>query len=703
MSVTMQGAWTISVKSKNAALPQRFVISGASTGNGTYAGVAATPAVAVSGAQWTITIQHNPTGPTSWTPSAMRFGVPTSVGGQVKCDILSNDAGGDEDYDDLVLTCSMTAAPSEYVIYGNVETYKGRCLFNHCGPSRWVVIDSRLHLKAALLQPSVRTALEELYPDRILEYVERPGVIRPPRPEPDPAPFIPLMIPLGGDAAVNAGVERSLARAALGSALTAKLAPHVRNLSRLVDIYRLACTSDPAPGILLRFLEYDRTADELVGGPYSGAGNRLPLGLAATDEIGNYLFRFTQTLSEVAEEVEDQVAGGAPLSTQLRPDLIAQVISPGPSAVLYESALFPDIPNLKRIDLCIPDHVLNPGPTSCQGGRAIQAIGNIFTIAGVGNTFDAAGRVTATNASGPQITRGAWAGTLDLFACFLELPAVTSYTIRFRRPGGGWSFVQELYRHVKFSDIAPGYTGTKVGPDPRDLAIDGGPLVNEVPSYLNIEASPEWAATHRLRKAQLSSSYYENLLYGPNENPRSIDFRIEGYDSAGQRVPGAVDQIRLLVDNRPVSGDIAEIMLGGASLGECALFELPSPNAPLTVRFRVHHAGGFVASYGLSVARGSNTGVPVSDTTPPPQPLTLAYDVATHGDFFFGTLNALAPDADHYVLAELQSTGGAWLPAGQTFCAFEFAIAATPRTTNGYGHSGGYTLDKELVGISYTP
>ena len=36
MSLVMQGSWTVSVKSKNAAFPQRFTISGASSGNGTH-------------------------------------------------------------------------------------------------------------------------------------------------------------------------------------------------------------------------------------------------------------------------------------------------------------------------------------------------------------------------------------------------------------------------------------------------------------------------------------------------------------------------------------------------------------------------------------------------------------------------------------------------------------------------------------------
>ncbi len=397
------------------------------------------------------------------------------------------------------------------------------------------------------------------------------------------------------------------------------------------------------------------------------------------------------------------MAGGAPVATQLRPDLIIQVISGGAGGVLYESALYADVLNLQRVDLCIPENVLNPGPASCQGGRAIQAIGNIWTISGVGNTLDADGRITATNLTGPILRRGAWAGRLDLFACFLDLPTVKWYTLRFRRPGGAWTPVQEEYRHLKISDIGlPNYTGTKVGPFTRSVAVGGGPKI-DFPTYKNIENDPEWLATHRLRKIQLTSALYEGALYGPEENPRSVEFRIEGYTDAGDKVAGAEDTIRLFIDNRPIGGDISGVSMGVVSPGECALFELPSANAALTVRFKVHQPGGFTRRYLLDVIRGSNTGVPVSDTTLPTQPLDLSYSEPTHGNFFFGTVNAVAPDGDGYVVGELQPTGGAWLPAGRNFCAFAFRLWAAPRTTNGHSLTGGDYLDFELIGISYTP
>lgn len=717
MAITMQGAWTVSVKSKAAAFPHRFIIQGSSNADGTYEGVVGGAAVPVTGDQWSIAIQHDPTGPGGWMPSAERLTWPAIAAGQIQFDIRSNDSGNDQDYDDLVLTCSTAANDSEFVLYGRARTYSGFCRFNPCFPFPWLVIDTPQALRELLQYDSVRAVLEKLYPERL-----RPRPI----PEPDPPPFRPMMIPLSETAeditlqfplAPGPRQAASLAAAAQpasdmadlvqlsrrlpGSAVLKDSAAHIADISKLVDRLRLTCSAKAQPGLLLRFLEYDRTAAELGGGAYTGTGDRQILGLTVTDEQGHYLFRFTRALADIAEEVSDVPAGGV-LATELRPDLLVQVISGGAtSTVLFETGLHTNIPNLKRIDLCFPESALNPGPTACQGGRAIQAIGNIFTIAGVGNTLDGAGRITATHSSGPQITRGAWAGGLHLFACFTDHPSVNRYTLRYRKPGGGWSFVQESYTHVNIPFIGdPNHPAHKVGPFNEVLAVDGGPGVT-VPAYKNIEADPQWVITHRLRKAILTSHLYATLLYP--EAAGSVDFWIEGYNALGNKVAGADDQIRLFVDNRPVFGAIDTIALGGTAPGECGLFDLPSANAPLTMRFKIDHPGGFLQAYSVSVLRGSATPVPVTDLTPPLQPLSLSYSEPVHGNFFFGTFNGVGPDGDGFVVAELQPAAGAWLPAGKNFCAFAFEIHAAPRTTDGYGTGGSARRDVELIGISFNP
>src|SRR5689334_15168123 len=113
MIITMQGNWIVRVKSKNAAFPQRFIISGASSGNGTYNGVTTTSPVSVTGSQWTIAIQHNPG--TGFQLSDSKLIFPHQVGSNYEFDIQSNDSGADTDFDDLILTCSRPATPNDFI------------------------------------------------------------------------------------------------------------------------------------------------------------------------------------------------------------------------------------------------------------------------------------------------------------------------------------------------------------------------------------------------------------------------------------------------------------------------------------------------------------------------------------------------------------------------------------------------------------
>jgi hypothetical protein len=689
MSIPMQGSWTINVKSKEAAFLQRFVINGSKNADKIYDGVEGAPSIFVTGALWTITIEHSSDKGKSWKPSAERIGNPSKSDGQIRFDILSNDSGGDLDYNDLILTCSIPESDAEFVLFGNVSTYSGLCRFNPCHP--WFVVDTSAQLKELIRFPSFREAVSKLYPERVRE-VERPFVLPVPIPDPRSESFRPMMIPL---LSIN---EESQVATSMLSPSEERLS--IRNLAKLKDQLLRKCQIKRQPGLLLRFMEYDRTADELVGGPYSGAGNRQDLGLTVSDEQGNYIFRFTRTIDEIAQEFEDVPKGGI-LATELRPDIIVQVVGGlVPGNALFESALYENVSNTKRINLCFPESAINLGPSACQGGRAIQSIGKVYTV-GAWNTLDAAGRITAKHPSGPKITSGAWVGTLDMYACFLDRPEVAFYTIRYRKPGGDWglNFVRETYTYI-FKPALGDMLDIKhvVGPIPRTMIIDGKSN-QDVPAYTNIESNDQWLAAQRLRKISLSSDNYASILY-PDKRAGTVEFRIEGYDKTGNKVAPADDTIALFIDNRSIFGDIDNISMGSVSPGECGLFDLTSPNAQLTVRFKVDHPGGFLERYRLTVKYGSGKSRDVSDKSSIKQPLDVAYDEAIHGDSFFGTFNAVAPDGDNYVIANL-TPDTAWLPAGKNFCAFAFEVSATPRVTDGYSLAPERRLDVELIGIRY--
>lgn len=720
MSVSMQGTWTVSVKSKNAAFAQRFVIQGSSNGkDGVHSGTSGT-SVIVMGTQWSVKIE-NDKGNGHWGPSKERIGTPASIGGQVVFDIKSDDGGGsDMDYDDLILTCSLVPSDSEYIIYGKVRSYSGSCRYNPCFPFPYLVIDTRSVLERALLNEKLRGAILALYPERLRLFEKAQRRFPKPFPGPDPEPFRPMMIPLAesergsvlaaqktraeartlGSQILDIQSDAETSKATVGSALLSKYSDSILELAKSKDIFSPICTTKARPGLLLRFQEYDRTAAELVGGPYTAAGNRQTLGLTVSDELGNYIFRFTRTLADISDEIID-IPGGVSTATGLRPDVIAQVIAGigATPTVLYESGLFSDIANLKRIDLCIPSDVLQHGSDNCLGTRAIQSIGNVFTIPGVGNTLDAVGRITATNTNGPQITRGAWSGALHMFACFLGKPQVKTYTIRYRKPGGDWHFVEEAYTHINKSAIGdPGSPLHKVGPSSYSLKVDGG-LAQTVPAYNNIEADPNWVETHRLRKIILSSSIYTAALY-PGEGNGSAEFKIEGYDVTGTKVVGAEDTVTLYIDNRAMTGDIASVSKAGVPLGECGLFVLSSPAEAITVRFNANHPGGFLDAWDFNVYYGSAHHLSVHDNSPTSQPLSVSYSEVIHGNSFLGTANGVAPDGDGYVTVNLVPDGSAWLPAGKTFCAFSFEVSGNLRITDGYSNYGGYRLDFELIGIS---
>lgn len=110
MPIQLQGNWTITVQQKSpAALPQRFIISGAQTGNGTYEGFVGITPVYVSGQNWTLNIQANDSYDMSgqWLNSTLRPNPVQIVGPNRVMIIESEDLIQDNSYDDLVLRLSQ--------------------------------------------------------------------------------------------------------------------------------------------------------------------------------------------------------------------------------------------------------------------------------------------------------------------------------------------------------------------------------------------------------------------------------------------------------------------------------------------------------------------------------------------------------------------------------------------------------------------
>ncbi|MBG6081911.1 hypothetical protein IWX58_003598 [Rubrivivax gelatinosus] len=360
MAIIMHGSWTLRVSAHNSAIAQRFVVSGAETGNGSHDASDGT-AVHVTGRQWSVRMQHRPAGQ-SWQDSRPRIGYPWIAAGLLRFELRAGD-------DELVLGCSLPASSDDTIVYGNARAYPGSSLFNP-GRNDLIVIDPPVAAHELCRRfPALYPVIEKLYPERLRRF---------PRPEPQDE-LRPLVLPTGlpaqaqglllhsqpaarvlaalasaddldraqaeAVAALATTVERSAGASTLGAGLGRLRRAELEALAELRDAgLRTAGEARPTSGLLLRIQHYQRSDVEMLGGPYSGSGERENLGFAITDEQGRYLFRLSRE-------------HGAPGVG--RPDLILQSLGNGLTPT-WESAPYSQVPNLQRIDLCIPNPSLQP-------------------------------------------------------------------------------------------------------------------------------------------------------------------------------------------------------------------------------------------------------------------------------------------------------------------------------------------------------
>ena len=761
MLISMQGSWTVSVKSKSAAFPQKFTIIGANTGNGTYTGEVTTAPVNVTGNQWSIGISSDPG--TGFQASKTRIKFPQKIGNKYVFDIESNDSGNDTDFDDLVLTCSTTAFLSEYLIYGNVTLYSGPCWINPCF-WKWIVIDTYESLLTALEIPQLKEVITELYPERI------PPIKVNPNP-PDPAPdFKPIMINIVDDVQIpvkqaqifkpfseielkaagvktgkktdEQGDDKHLAHfnvekmEAAGPNPTRVFKYNKAELARFIEPYRkLICDTDAGANLTLSFEEYDRSVSELAGNPYTGEGDRLPLGNAITDMYGNYIFRFYQSRWERFRELSDY-ASGENRAVQILPDVIIKVQQFNPGYhLMFETAPYFNIPNLKRVDLCIPKSKVPDSQSFCWNGNLLGSIGNVylggsqnktasFAAAaldrnGFNNHLRANGVVTVntSHVANPtsvfSVDCACWGGVVDLKGCLFNgatrnnnVPEIHNYTIRYKKsPLDKWEYVTEQMLHPlfhkRFNVLYPGYVGDLVGPFPTSVKEDGGPL-KQVPAYINIQREAEllirdWVPDNIEMIIRLNTNIYQGA------QPGRVFFRVDGYDGAGNLVPNATDMIPLYIDNQPLDFGLANVAFPPSiEYVACGLYKMNAAqlNTPLQFKFKAadllndpaNPSLGFVDAYNLSFGKCPSSlaldmSLPVVRTNitngilaASPSPVNTdaggcAGYKGTRTDF----------GITGYVDVTIQPNAGVgWLTATEEYGVFSLGLTATRRVTNGY-------------------
>jgi hypothetical protein len=738
MYITMQGNWSVTVKFNEGFPKQRFIISGAVSGNGTYGGTVGTK-VDVTGSLWSISIQHDPG--TGFCSSYARIKFPTLTGGNYSFDIESNDDKTDPVFDDLVLTCSTPNTGNEYIMYGNVSCYSGPCYFNPNYPG-WLVIESAAALEKALQNSALAKVIKQLYPERIPPVIPNP---------PDPAPFKPIMINLSSASQAAGRVVNIFDKTKMTTTKTkaaeeptvfkyhssVPLSPSAERKKYNYDVAAVSqlkqimhCNTETLPFITLNFTDYDRTYAELQGGAYTGTGARDPLGYAITDMNGNYIFRFTLPLYEQIDDSINDVALGENQASAYRPDVIVSVPdSNPPSGVLYESAPYWNIPNLYHLNVSMPCGKVT-APSFCFNGNLIGGLGNVelggnqntagstavsaLDRNGYGNHLHSDGTVSvqvAANQAGFSATSACWFGLIDLKGCLYNLnrqpsdPMISYYTIRFKKPNGSWQWVNEAYTHPRFSKrTIVGYTGDPVGPISMTLNVDvdlnGHPTTQtNVKAYKNIQKAvyhdqEDWEFTDLDRYLQLNSAIYEA------GEPGSVYFMVEGYDDAGNFVPGARDLICLFIDNSFISYSLDDVWFTADGVNvikaECNLYRMKdaSLNAPLHITFKANDSTGFIDSYALGFSKcGAAFGIDESmngvPTSPPALRLSSGSNPTVVDTSFSVPYRGTADlskfgDANSHMIEYTPASGGKWLNPGESYTMLYVSLNASKRQTNGY-------------------
>ncbi|MGC4076029.1 MAG: hypothetical protein QM702_03145 [Rubrivivax sp.] len=419
MAIIMHGGWTLRVSAHDSAIAQRFVVSGAETGNGNHDATHGS-AVHITGRQWSVRLQHRPAGQ-SWQDSPARIGYPELDAGLLRLEIRTDTPGDNS----LVLGCSLPAGSDDTIVYGSARAYPGSGLFNP-GRNDLIVIDPPVAVHDLCRRfPALYPVIEKLYPERLRRF---------PRPDPQ-AELTPLVLPTGlpaqaqglllrsqpaagllaalttasdldaaqaeAVAALATTVERSAGGSTLGAGLGRLRRAELEALAQLRDAgLRSASEPRPAAGLLLRVQHYERSDVENLGGPYSGSGERENLAFAITDDQGRYLFRLSRR--------HGAPAGG-------RPDLILQSLGNGLTPT-WESAPYSQVPNLQRIDLCIPQPSLQPSrlrPDPRVAPRGAEVAAFERSLGGRAPANDADSRAAAR----PRLvsrTEGSWRGGLSL-------------------------------------------------------------------------------------------------------------------------------------------------------------------------------------------------------------------------------------------------------------------------------------------------
>jgi hypothetical protein len=478
--------------------------------------------------------------------------------------------------------------------------------------------------------------------------------------------------------------------------------------------------------------------EELAGGAYSGTGDRRLLGDTITDMNGNYIFRFRFDMTLPVLEDAADIAAGEDVNVVMFPDVIVKIVEYSPYEVRYESAPYYNVPNLKRIDLCLPESQVHV-TSACFNGNLIGSLGNVFlggnqntgaaltstslTRHGYSNYLEPSGIISVNNTlAGFNIECAAWRGTIDMKGCMYDATKSAAdnkikwYTLRIRRSGtSGWDYVSQNYKHPKFSKRnLPNYIGDDVGPF---YPNPGGALTGTIPAYTNIQREifvdgVDWEFSNLDRYMQLNTALYD-VIAGVR-TPGKFYVRVDGYDASGAHVSNATDLIALFVHNNGLNFGMTAPELQDSSIVDagCGLYRLTDAQlkTPIAFDFEANDPYGFVNEYALSMARCPSTAIDLN--------ANIEGDFTLAGSYTFAggenpvNVHSACPgykgSQDDFstpglVNVQIQPLApplaDGWIKAGEYFTVYSFGLTATQRITNGYntGLSGTYIRSSRIM------
>lgn len=688
MAIKLSGEWNVSVKSKEAWFDQRVVISGTTNGqDGTYPH--ATFGTKTLQGAFAIQIQYEKND--AWHDSLMRLADVSRSVTQLTVELGSDDnvGMGDLDFDDLVLEATRTVGSGDWCVWGQVKQYTG-CLFNPCLLPT-LVVDDWLHVAARLPRDLVRQ-LEPLLP-------ELPPFDLPYPPPPPPWDYRATRVEVPPEmvekaffaprAAKGRGAFRTAGLKTLSNpgvetyaAADAALVRSSELNPALLGKLKLKCHVDPAPGVVLRVIDYDPGLGESVGQLFAGTGDKEVLGHTITDDWGYYLFCFEWPYP------------GA--TAGLRPDIILQLIQPdeeGVPAVKLESRISWNIDNLYRKDFCVPSHLLaDPIPDDIvTPGRIFQYVGNL-PVARIVQSGAARGHGTSVSGDLVTVDRAPFGGVLYLKGSFHDYPQVKSYRIEYwttDNPDGNIGTTPLLtplnYYNASFDLI-------NVGPGP--VVFPG------VPAGAYPVMDGNYAYSHPFGQQYLTYINTSALITGAMKTG-FLHISIQGLNAGGSPVAGATDSFVMRIDNAPPVPEIEPITAGSGAGAGCGFITLNDPNDTFPLTYRVQDKEGHLFKYYFQLFKCHNNQIGGTQYSP-------VYG-ATFPLYWVGTVDdpsgvvPTPPTWDGWVTVDMPATGTFFtaqeVADGVNFVAVSIELWAVSRTTDGRHSHLHWPRYVEVVGI----